>query len=94
MAIPPTTTRIVVIGGGLVGAGLIGELTAFADDILRYYQRIRRDELHFHLFEVGERLLPESSSHLATYATRILRARGAELRTSTPVQAIESPSWP
>ena len=28
--------RIVVIGGGLVGVELVGELTAFADDVLRF----------------------------------------------------------
>jgi len=78
----------VVIGGGLVGVELLGELTAFADDVLRYYPRIRREELRFHLFEVGERLLPESTPRLAAYAARVLRARGAELHTSTPVQAI------
>jgi NADH dehydrogenase len=33
-------------------------------------------------------LLPESTPHLAGYATRVLRARGAEIHTSTPVDAI------
>jgi NADH dehydrogenase len=80
---------VVVIGGGLVGVELLGELTAFAADVLRYYPRIRRDELRFHLFEVGDRLLPESTPRLAAYAARVLRARGAELHTATPVQAIE-----
>ena len=46
---------VVVIGGGLLGVELLGELTAFADDILRHYPRIRRDELHFNLFEAGGR---------------------------------------
>jgi NADH dehydrogenase len=80
---------VVVIGGGLVGVELLGELTAFADDVLRFYPRIRRDEMRFHLFEVGDRLLRESTPALGEYAARILTARGAELHTSTPVQAIE-----
>jgi NADH:ubiquinone reductase (H+-translocating) len=79
---------VVVIGGGLVGTELLGELTAFADDILRYYPRVRREELRFHLFEAGNRLLPESTPHLAGYAERVLRARGAQVHTSTPVQAV------
>ncbi|HEU4559309.1 MAG TPA: NAD(P)/FAD-dependent oxidoreductase [Longimicrobium sp.] len=79
----------VVIGGGLVGVELLGELTAFAADVLRYYPRIRRDELSYHLFEAGGRLLPESTSRLAAYAERTLRRRGAELHIATPVQAIE-----
>jgi NADH dehydrogenase len=80
---------IVVIGGGLVGAELLGELTAFADDVLRYYPRIRREELRFHLFEAGERILPEVDPKLAETAVRVLRGRGAHIRTSTPVRAIE-----
>lgn len=81
---------VVVIGGGLVGVELLGELTAFADDILRYYPGIRREEMRFHLFEAGARLLPESMPALGAYAERVLRRRGAELHTSTPVQAIEA----
>jgi NADH dehydrogenase len=81
---------VVVIGGGLVGVELLGELTAFADDILRYYPRIRRDEMRFHLFEAGSRILPEIDAKLADAATRILRRRGADIRASTPVRAIGS----
>src|SRR5687768_13420425 len=80
---------VVVIGGGLVGVELLGELTAFVHDELRYYPRIRRDELRFHLFEVGARLLPESTAFVAKYAEEVLRRRGAEIKTSTAVQAIE-----
>jgi NADH dehydrogenase len=80
---------VVIIGGGLVGTELLGELTAFADDILRWYPRIRREEVRFHLFEAGERLLPESAPHLADYAQRVLRQRGAHVHISTPVEAIE-----
>src|SRR5262249_40840634 len=42
---------VVVIGGGLVGVELLGELTAFAGDVLRFYPRLSRAELRFHLFE-------------------------------------------
>jgi NADH dehydrogenase len=80
---------VVVIGGGLVGTELLGELTAFASDILRYYPHIRREELTFHLFEAGERLLAESTPYLASYAERLLERRGTHVHTSTPVQAIE-----
>jgi len=80
---------VVIIGGGLVGVELLGELTAFADDILRYYPRIRRDEVEFHLFEAGARILPEIDAKLADAATRILRRRHADIRALTPVQKIE-----
>ena len=80
---------VVVIGGGLVGVELLGELTAFVEDELRYYPRIAREELRFHLFEAGERLLPESKRFIADYAARTLERRGAELHVGVPVQAIE-----
>ena len=79
----------VVIGGGLVGTELLGEISAFMRDERRYYPGIRAGELQFHLFEAGERLIPEAKPFLAAYAERILRGRGATLRTSTPVVAIE-----
>lgn len=79
----------VMIGGGLVGIELLGEMTAFADDILRYYPHIRRDELRFHLFEATARILPEVDAKLAAVATRVLQRRGADIRASTPVRAIE-----
>jgi NADH dehydrogenase len=80
----------VVIGGGLVGVELLGELTAFADNVLRFYPRIRRDELRFHLFEATARILPEVDQKLASIATRVLTKRGADLRASTPVRRIEA----
>ena len=81
---------IVVIGGGLVGVELVGELTAFADDVLRFYPRIRRDEVRFRLFEAGPRILPEIDETLAATAARVLERRGVEIRVSTPVRAIEA----
>src|SRR4051794_21305360 len=80
---------IVMIGGGLVGVELLGELTAFVDDVLRFYPRIRRDELRFLLFEAGARVLPEIDEKLAAVAANVLRRRGADIRVSTAVQSIE-----
>ncbi len=80
---------VVVIGGGLVGTELLGELTAFAHDLLRSYPNLRREGLGFHLFEAGERLVAESTPYLGDYAERLLERRGAHVHTSTPVQAIE-----
>jgi len=79
---------VVVIGGGLVGVELLGELTAFADDVLRFYPRIRREEIRFLLFEAGARILPEIDEELAVVAARVLRSRGADIRVSTPVSSI------
>ena len=80
---------VVVVGGGLVGVELLGELTAFADDVLRYYPRIRRDEMRFKLFEAGARILPEIDEKLSAVALRVLQRRGADIRVSTLVRSIE-----
>ena len=80
---------LVVVGGGLVGVELLGELTAFAEDVLRYYPRIRREEFRSYLLEAGPRILPEIDPELATIAADVLRRRGADIRTATPVRAIE-----
>ena len=80
---------IVVIGGGLVGVELLGELTAFVGDVLRFYPRIRRDEIRFLLFEAGARVLPEIDERLAAVAANVLRRRGAAIHVSTAVQSIE-----
>ena len=74
---------VVVIGGGLVGVELVGELTAFADDVLRFYPRIRRDEVRFRLFEAGPRILPEIDATLAATAARVLERRGVDIQVST-----------
>jgi NADH dehydrogenase len=80
---------IVVIGGGLVGVELLGELTAFAQDVLRFYPRIKRDEIRFLLFEAGARVLPEIDEKLAAVAADVLRGRGADIHVSTAVKSIE-----
>lgn len=82
--------RVAVVGGGLVGIELLGELTAFTDDVLRYYPRLRRDEVRFYLFEAGTRILPEVHPKLADIALDVLRRRNADIRTGTRVREIEA----
>ena len=80
----------VVVGGGLVGVELFGELTAFADGIAPLYKHVNRDEVRFILLEGGDRIMPEIDPKLADYGTGVLRARrGADIRTGARVQAIE-----
>jgi NADH dehydrogenase len=79
-----------IIGGGLVGVELFGELTAFADGIAPLYKHVSRDEVRFLLLQGGDRLMPEIDPKLAAYGTGVLRKRrGADIRTGTRVQAIE-----
>jgi NADH dehydrogenase len=79
-----------IIGGGLVGVELFGELTAFVDGIAPLYHRVNRDEVRFVLLQGGDRIMPEIDPTLADYGARVLRSRsGAEIRTHSNVRAIE-----
>jgi NADH dehydrogenase len=80
----------VIIGGGLVGVELFGELTAFADGIAPLYKHVDRDEVRFILLQAVDRLMPEIDPKLAAYGTDVLRQRrGADIRTKSAVKAIE-----
>jgi NADH:ubiquinone reductase (H+-translocating) len=80
----------VIIGGGLVGVELFGELTAFADGITPFYKHLKRDDIRFILLQAADRLMPEIDPELAAYGTDILRNRhGADVRTGAAVKAIE-----
>jgi NADH dehydrogenase len=80
----------VIIGGGLVGVELFGELTAFADEIAALYRHVSRDEVRFLLLQGGDRIMPEIDAQLADYGARVLRGRrGAEIRAHAAVRAIE-----
>ncbi len=80
----------VVIGGGLVGVELFGELTAFVDEITPLYRHVSRDLVRFILFQAGNRIMPEIDTKLADYGASVLIGRrGADIRTHTPVRTIE-----
>jgi NADH dehydrogenase len=81
---------VAVIGGGFVGSEVFGELTAFVDEIVRYYPRVRREEVKLTLLHAGERIMPEVPANLADYAKRLLEKRpGVRILTSSFVQSVE-----
>jgi NADH:ubiquinone reductase (H+-translocating) len=81
---------VVVVGGGLVGVELLGELTAFADAIVRFYPNVAREEVRFFLLEAGPHIMPEIVRPLARYAERVLSRRsGLLIRTGTRVKSLD-----
>src|SRR6266536_1887982 len=56
-----------IIGGGLVGVELLGELTAFVDGIAPLYKHVDRDEVRFLLLQGTDRIMPEINPKLADY---------------------------
>jgi NADH dehydrogenase len=79
----------VIIGAGLVGVELMGELTAFVRAISRSYPRTRTTPRSFHLIEAGPNILPEMERDLAQYAQRVLSGRGVKLHPSSPAKRID-----
>lgn len=79
---------MVIIGAGLVGVELVGELTEFLQNICRTYRNIRCQDIRILLYEAGPVFLRELSGDLADFARRTLEKRKVEIRTGTPVAQI------
>jgi NADH dehydrogenase len=80
----------VIIGGGLVGVELLGELTTFVDRIAPFYKHVDRGDARFVLLQGADRIMPEVDPHLVAYGHHALASRrGVELRTNAHVLAIE-----
>ena len=77
----------VAIGGGFTGVETIGAVQELIRKSLKYYPKIRSDEIRTILIQHGSRILPELSEPLATYATDQLRRRGIEVRLNTGITA-------
>lgn len=79
---------VVFVGAGYAGLEGIAELQDFAADLLAFYPRCRDQGMRFVLVEARERVMPEISEGLAAVATRELRGRGIEIRTSTTLDEL------
>ena len=81
--------RFVIVGAGLVGVELMGELTEFVKQLSESYPRVERRHISFHLLEAGPKILPEMERDLAEYAAEKLRKRGVDVRVDSPARAID-----
>jgi NADH dehydrogenase len=79
----------VVGGAGFSGVETAGEIEDFVRRVRRrYYPKIRQDELHFHIVELKDRVLPEMPADMGDYAARKLRERGTEIHLGTPMKEV------
>jgi len=82
----------VIIGGGLVGVELFGELTAFVDGIARLYKNVNRDDVRFFMLQGAERVMPEISPELAdSGSSRAARRRYPHQRHGARHRAGQGP---
>ena len=73
-------TTFVIVGGGFSGVETVGELVDFLHASLKYYKRVRPDDLRVVLLHSGDRLLPELSARLGAFTLRKMQTRGVDVR--------------
>jgi NADH dehydrogenase len=79
----------VFIGGGYAGIEAFAELEDMANDALRYYPDLRREDMRWVLVEAAPRILNEVSESLAHYTENELRKRGMELHLGTTLERVD-----
>ena len=82
----------VIVGAGLVGVELMGELTTFVMNVADLYKNVERSEIRFEMLEAGPRIAPEFDDDLAEYSAGVLQRRGVRVRTNTAVRRISANS--
>src|SRR5690606_15233315 len=86
--LPPGPARerlltFVVVGGGFAGIEIIGEMRSLGSALLRYYPGLSFEDLHFHLIEATNRVMPEVSLKTSHWVLRNLAQRGAQVHLET-----------
>jgi NADH:ubiquinone reductase (H+-translocating) len=79
----------VVIGGGFSGVETAGELVDFIFASLKYYPRIRREDVRVVLLHSQDRLLPELPASLGNFAFRKMQMHGLEVRLNARAVRID-----
>jgi len=78
-----------VVGGGLTGVEVVGQINDFVREAADYYPEIDRRQIRVLLVEAGPRLMAEMNEKLAAFAERVLVKRGVEVRTNTAVVSVD-----
>ena len=73
----------VIAGGGFAGVELAGALNDFARGILVDYPNLSAEDLRVVVVHARERILPELSESLASYALERMTARGVTFKLNT-----------
>jgi NADH dehydrogenase len=78
----------VVAGGGFSGVECVAEMNDFLRDAVRAYHNISERDLRLILLQRGDRILPEVTESLATFAHGLLVKRGVEIRLGVGLKAV------
>jgi NADH dehydrogenase len=80
---------LVVVGGGFTGVETAGEIVELFRSVLRFYKRLRTDEVRMILVEAGKSLLAGLPVKMGEYSRRILERRGVEVLLGDGVAAAD-----
>jgi NADH:quinone reductase (non-electrogenic) len=80
---------VVVVGGGFTGVETAGEIFELFRSVLRYYRRLRLDDMRMILVEGGATLLPGLPPRMGEYSRRVLERRGVEVVTGEMVKSAD-----
>jgi NADH dehydrogenase len=80
----------VVAGGGFSGVECIAEMNDFLRDAVGAYHNISEKDLRLILLQRGNRILPEVTESLATFAQELLVKRGVEIRLGVGLKAVSA----
>lgn len=78
----------VFVGGGYAGIEALGELENMARYATRYTPGVAPGDLRFVLVEAADRVMPEVSQRMSSYATAQLRERGIDIRLATRLESV------
>jgi NADH dehydrogenase len=76
----------VFVGGGYAGIEAAGELFGLARSALRFYPRLRKEEMKWMVVEAAQTILSDFGSEIAAYAMRRLAGKGIEVRLMTTLK--------
>ncbi|MEV4619477.1 FAD-dependent oxidoreductase [Asanoa sp. NPDC049573] len=82
--LPPGPQRrklltVTFVGGGFSGVEGFGELLSLATALTKLYPELSGDDVHFHLVEARDRILPEVTDKPGEWVVRSLEKRGAHV---------------
>ena len=69
----------IVIGGGFSGVEVAGEIGDLVENALRWYPRLKAEDIRVILLHSGETLLPELNERLGKFAEARMRKQGIEV---------------
>ncbi|MDB4793548.1 FAD-dependent oxidoreductase [Methylacidiphilales bacterium] len=80
----------VVAGGGFSGVECIAEMNDFLREAVHSYHKVREEDLRLILLQFDDRILPELTERLSTFAQKLLVKCGVEVHLGRRLKAVSA----